>query len=39
MSTNDIQEVLKELYGVDVDSSLVSLVTNGVLEEIQLWQS
>jgi putative transposase len=39
MSTNDIQEVLKELYGVDVDSSLVSLVTNGIIEEIKLWQS
>ena len=39
MSTNDIQEVLKELYGVDVDSSLVSIVTNGVLEEIKLWQT
>ena len=37
MSTNDIQEVLKELYGVDVDSSLVSIVTNGVLEEIKLF--
>jgi putative transposase len=37
MSTTDIQEVLKELYGVDVDSSLVSLVTNGVLEEIKLF--
>lgn len=39
MSTNDIQEVLKELYGVDVDSSLVSLVTNEVLEEVKRWQS
>jgi putative transposase len=39
MSTTDIQETLKELYGVDVDSSLVSLVTNEVLEEVKTWQS
>ena len=39
MSTRDIQETLKELYGVDVDSSLVSLVTESVLEEVKLWQS
>ena len=37
MSTRDIQEALKELYGVDVDSSLVSLVTENVLEEIKLF--
>ena len=39
MSTNDIQESLKELYGVDVDSSLISLITNSVLEEVKAWQS
>ena len=39
MSTRDIQEALKELYGVDVDSSLISLVTDSVLEEVKLWQS
>ena len=37
MSTRDIQETLKELYGVDVDASLVSLVTESVLEEIKLF--
>jgi putative transposase len=37
MSTRDIQEALKELYGVDVDSSLISLVTDSVLEEVKLF--
>jgi putative transposase len=35
MSTRDIQEALKELYGVDVDSSLISIVTDSVLEEVK----
>lgn len=39
MSTRDIQEALKELYGVDVDSSLISIVTDSVLEEVKTWQA
>jgi transposase-like protein len=39
MSTRDIQDQLKDLYGVDVSSSLISTVTEGVIEEVKAWQN
>ncbi len=38
-STRSIQETIKELYGADVSSSLVSDVTASVHEDVLAWQS
>ncbi len=38
-STREIQSQLNELYGVEVSPTLISNVTNGVLEEVRAWQS
>ena len=39
MTTRDIQDTVRELYGVDVSHSLVSEVTQSVLEEVREWQN
>lgn len=39
MSTREIQGHLKELYGVAVSPSLISAVTDAVLEDVAAWQS
>ncbi len=39
MSTRDIQEQLKDLYAVDVSPTLISQVTNEIIEEVKAWQS
>ncbi len=39
MSTRDIQNSLKEIYGVDISPELVSKVTDAVVEDVKLWQS
>jgi putative transposase len=39
MSIRDIQEQLQDLYGVDVSPSLISTVTESVLEEVRTWQN
>jgi putative transposase len=39
MTTREIQSFLKEIYGVDVSPSLISAVTDSVLEEVKAWQS
>jgi transposase-like protein len=38
MSTSDIEEQVKDLYGVEVSSSTISNVTNRILEQVKLWQ-
>ena len=38
MTTRDIQDTLKELYGVDVSHSLISRVTEGLKEDMESWQ-
>lgn len=38
MTTRDIQETLKELYGVDVSHNLISRVTDNLTSEIKAWQ-
>lgn len=39
MTTRDIQEQLKDLYGVEVSAALISNVTNEVIDEVKSWQS
>ena len=39
MTTREIQGHLYEIYGVEVSPSLVSTVTDAVLEEVREWQS
>jgi len=39
MSTREIQEHLKEIYGVEISPSLISEVTDAVVDEVQQWQS
>jgi len=39
MTTRDIQAQLQDLYGVEVSATLISNVTNEVLDEVKLWQS
>jgi putative transposase len=38
MTTRDIQSHLKEMYGVDVSPTLISEVTDAVMEEVKTWQ-
>jgi transposase-like protein len=39
MTTRDIQQVVKELYGVDVSPTLVSEITSGLDVEAKAWQT
>ena len=39
MTTRDIAATFKEMYGAEVSHSLISKVTDAVLEDVQLWQS
>jgi len=39
MTTRDIQAELEEMYGVEVSATLISNVTNEVIEEVKTWQS
>lgn len=39
MSTREIQGHLQDMYGVEVSPSLISEVTDAVVEEMQQWQS
>lgn len=39
MSTREITEHLRELYGVDASPDLISTVTDAVLEEVAAWQA
>jgi putative transposase len=39
MTTRDIQQHLRELYGTDVSPELISRATDGVLEEFRVWQT
>tara|TARA_B100000989_G_scaffold296861_2_gene281057 strand:- start:28718 stop:29956 length:1239 start_codon:yes stop_codon:yes gene_type:complete len=38
MSTRDIQAQLADLYGVEVSATLISNVTNEVIDEVKSWQ-
>ena len=39
MTTRDIQAQLQELYGVEISPTLISNVTEAVMEEVRQWQS
>ena len=39
MTTRDIQSHLEEMYGVEVSPTLISNVTEAVMEEVRAWQS
>lgn len=39
MSTREIQGHLHEIYGVEISPSLISEVTDAVVEEVQQWQT
>jgi transposase-like protein len=39
MSTSDIEDQIKEIYGVNLDQGTVSNITNTLLEHIKEWQS
>lgn len=39
MSTRDISIAFKEMYGADISASLVSKVTNTVMEQVVEWQN
>ena len=38
MTTRDIQDQLKDMYGVEVSATLISQVTDAVLDEVKTWQ-
>jgi transposase-like protein len=39
MTTRDIQDVVKELYGVDVSPTLISQITEDIDAEVKAWQT
>jgi transposase-like protein len=39
MSARDMEAHLREIYGVDVSATLISQVTEEVMEEVRVWQS
>ena len=39
MSVRDIQAQLEEMYGVEVSPTLISNVTDAVLDEVKQWQN
>lgn len=39
MTTSDICDHVKELYGVDVSEGTISNVTNRIIEQVKAWQS
>jgi len=39
MSLNDIKDHLKEIYGVDVSPTLISNVTDAVIDDVREWQN
>ena len=39
MTTRDIQDHLHELYGTEVSPTLITRVTDSVLDEVQAWQA
>ena len=39
MSTREIQGHLEEIYGIEVSPTLISNVTEAIMEEVKVWQS
>ncbi len=39
LTTREIQEHLEDLYGTEVSPTLISTITDSVLEDVRLWQN
>jgi putative transposase len=39
MTVREIQGYLEEMYGTEVSPSLISSVTDAVIDEVKIWQS
>lgn len=39
MTTRDIADTFKEMYGADVSHTLISKVTDAIIDEVQAWQT
>jgi len=39
MTTRDIADTFKEMYDADVSHTLISKVTDSVIEEVHAWQN
>jgi len=39
LTTRDIEDALKELYGVSISHEIIAQVTDAVLDEVRAWQS
>ena len=39
LSTRDIQAEIKDMYGVDLSPTLISQVTDSIVEDVKTWQS
>ncbi len=39
MSVSDIKTQLQELYGAEISESLISRITDEVIDEVKIWQS
>jgi len=39
LSTRDIEETVKDIYGIEVSESSISSITSAVIEDIKQWQS
>jgi putative transposase len=39
MSTRDIEETIKDIYGIAVSESSISNITNSVIDDVKQWQS
>ncbi len=39
MSTREIEAHLRDIYGVEVSARLINQVTDGVMDEVRVWQS
>lgn len=39
MTTRDIQDAIKDMYNAEVSHSVISSVTEAVIEEVKLWQN
>jgi putative transposase len=39
MSTRQIQQHLEEIYQVEISPSLISTVTDAIIDEVKAWQS
>jgi transposase-like protein len=38
-TTRDIEQLMRELYGVDISHTVISQITDGVLDEVRAWQN